>query len=261
MPWPEEGGRPPRRILPKEHVVEQAPSHDGTPCFTAYSIDAENKERPLFSLRVYDTRPEAGNAETIRTLALKIQEGTEAERCEAQPAVDRDRIEVVGLPLPPDASNEQRFAVCRAHHLVEIAARKAARKADFYIPATHDNYGYWHAFVILVHLGEGWESEALNRLPIDSEQLFKENGLEWSEGLTNSYGGFLQAKWGLTELAKREYAEDPQPDFFFAARPIYRLARGLAELRDGMSRFRCFVLEGKLEEELESGSSSYEINP
>ena len=49
-------------------------------------------------------------------------------------------MKLVGLPLPPDASNEQRFASCRAHQLAEVAARKATRKADFYIPATHDNY-------------------------------------------------------------------------------------------------------------------------
>ena len=76
MPWPEEGGRPPRKILDKKHVVERAPSYDGTPCFTAYSIDAENKEWPLFYLRIYDTRPEVGGTGTIRTLAVKIQEST-----------------------------------------------------------------------------------------------------------------------------------------------------------------------------------------
>ena len=179
MPWPEEGGRLPRKILLKEHVVEQARSHGGTPCFTAYSTDAENKERPLFCLRIEDTRPEAGDAGTIRTLAVKIQEGTEAARCETKPAVDHDRIEVVGLPLPRDASNEQRFIACQAHQLVEIAARKATRKADFYILATQHNYDYWHAFVILVHLGEGWESEALDRLATNPKELVTENAREW----------------------------------------------------------------------------------
>ncbi|KAH8882032.1 hypothetical protein GQ53DRAFT_734602 [Thozetella sp. PMI_491] len=249
MSWPGPGGRPPRKITDKEHVVEQAPSHDGAPCFTSYSIDSENKVRPPFALRIYDTRPVAGDVEGTRQLALKIQRGTEAERWGIKPVdEERDRIEVTGLPLPADASNEQRFEACKTHHLAEIEARNATGKLDFYIPATYDTYGYWHAFIIIVHLGEGWEDVALNRYPVTPAQMTSEHEREWEEGLTNPNGGFLQAKWGLTELAKREYASDPQPDFFFAGRPIYRLAKGLAELREGMSGFRCFVHEQKLRE-------------
>lgn len=109
--------------------MEQAPSHDGAPCFTAYTVDAENMGRPLFAIRVYDTTPEAGGADRTRDLALKIHRGTEHERVERQPAVDRDRIEVVGLPMAPDTPDERRIEACKAHHMAEVAARTSRAAA------------------------------------------------------------------------------------------------------------------------------------
>ena len=61
-----EGGKPPRKIPPQETVVEPAPSHDGAPCFTAYTINVYDTTRPQFALRIYDTTPEAGNPDRAR---------------------------------------------------------------------------------------------------------------------------------------------------------------------------------------------------
>lgn len=105
MPWPIGGGRPPLRIHP-ETVVVKVPSHDDTPCFTAYTVYEEYEDCPKFGLRVYDTTPSAGSEDRIRDLATKIHEGTEKERNTRCRSVDRDYIEVQGLPLAADVTEE-----------------------------------------------------------------------------------------------------------------------------------------------------------
>ncbi|KAK3933772.1 putative arca-like protein [Diplogelasinospora grovesii] len=257
VPGREYGGIPPRKILPTETVVEAAPSHDGAPCFTAYTVDEENKTRPLFALRIYDTRPNAGDVDETRDLAIKIHEGTEFERCDRAPTYDRDRIEVVGLPMPSAdvTSDEQRIEICKAHHMAEVAARNKLGSADFYIPATFEVDGWWRGLVIIDRLEDGWESAALNR-PKPENGFLSERPpkVPESERFTNPFGGFMYFRWELTDMARREYEHDPLPETAITHYPIYKLAASLASLRDGMSAFRCFVLEGGLDKELRLAS-------
>ncbi|KAJ9148556.1 hypothetical protein NKR23_g4904 [Pleurostoma richardsiae] len=250
----EGGGRRPRKILPKEAVVEEAPSHDRAPCFTAYSVDPEETSRPLFALRVYDTTPEAGGADRTRQLALKVHSGTEIERCDVAPAVDRDRVEVVGLPMAADTPDEQRIERCQAHHMAEVRARITARRVDFYLPATFDVEGWWRGLVIIDRLEGGWEAVALGR-PRPEKGFTSEGGMiPPSERRTDPHGGLLYVRWELTELARRENEHDPLPEVAVSQYPIYKLANCLADLRDHMGAFRQFVQEGGLERELQAGS-------
>ncbi|EON98439.1 putative arca-like protein [Phaeoacremonium minimum UCRPA7] len=251
------GGRRPRKILPKEAVVEQAPSHDGAPCFTAYTVDAEQTTRPLFALRIYDTTPEAEageGADRTRQLALDIHSGTEFERCDTAPAVDRDRIEVVRLPMPADTPDEQRIERCQAHHMAEVRARTTSHRADFYLPATFDTEGWWRGLVIIDRLENGWEGVTLNR-PRPEKGFTSEGGMiPPSARRTDPHGGLLYVRWELTELARRENEHDPLPEVAVSQYPIYRLANCLADLREHMQAFRQFVQEGGLERELEAES-------
>ena len=90
---------------------------------------AENTSRPLFALCVYDVRPGADSYDGLRALTLAIHQDTEEERrmYEMIPSTEnRDRIEVVGLPMALDSVEEQRIKVCRSHHMVEVAPRRAS---------------------------------------------------------------------------------------------------------------------------------------
>jgi hypothetical protein len=246
---PKEGGKRPRKIPPKKTVVEPAPSHDGAPCFTAYTVDCYENSRPQFVLRIYDTTPAAGNPDRIRELALKIHKGTEVERCLGPYDTEGDRIEVVGLPLPQDTADEQRAEVCMAHHMAEVSAR-CQHRPDFYLPATFDNMGWWRAVVVLDRLEEGWEGAALYRPE-------PENGLRSEHGMvppgqikTYPHGRFILVRWDLTEWARQENQEEPLPEVDLTPYAIWELGRCLRGFREYMGMFRCFVQDGHLEREL-----------
>lgn len=236
--------------LPKETVVEPAPRHDGAPCFTAYTVDAENTTRPQFVLRIYDTTPAAGSPERTRDLAFKIHRGTEFERCELQPAVDRDRVEVVGLPLPRGTSDEQRIEACMAHHMAEVSSRRQHAR-DFYLPATFDVEGWWRAVVVLDRLEEGWEGAALYRSAPENGFCSEPGMLPPHAAKTDPHGGFVKVRWEMTELAKRQMEEVgcPLPEVAVTPYPIWVLGNNLGGLRAHMGAFRCFVKEGGLERE------------
>jgi hypothetical protein len=258
------GGKPPRKRPPEEVVVDEAPSHDGAPCFTAYTRSAEKNHPPLFALRIYDTTmPEAaGDKERIRMLARQLHTGTEFERCDTTPAPDlmRDRVEVVGLPMAADTPDEQRVQRCQAHHMAEVAARIATRRRDYYLPATFHTDGWWRALVVIDRLEEGWESVVLHRPR-------PEHGFHWGRGKvpdsarrTDPYGGFLYVRWEVTEVARHYWkevevveGESPLPEVDVTQYPIYYVAHCLADMREHMSTFRNFIQMGGLEEELQAG--------
>ncbi|KAK3304120.1 uncharacterized protein B0T15DRAFT_230931 [Chaetomium strumarium] len=255
------GGKPPRKRPPEEVVVDQAPSHDGAPCFTAYTRSAERHRPPLFALRIYDimlydTMPAAGDTERIRQLALQLHTGTEFERCDATAAPDlmRDRVQVVGLPMAADVPDGRRVECCQAHHMAEVAARIATRRRDYYLPATFHTDGWWRALVVIDRLEEGWEGVVLNRPR-------PERGFNWGRGKvpeskrTDPYGGFLYARWEVTEVARPywEEAEAPLPEVDVTPYPVHWLAHCLAGMREHMSTFRDFIHMGGLEEELQAG--------
>jgi hypothetical protein len=244
-----EGGKRPRKNSPKETGVEPAPSHDGSPCFTAYTVDCYENSRPQFVLRIYDTAPAAGNPDRTRDLALKVHKGTELERCLGPYETDRDRIEVVGLPLPQDASDEQRAEVCMAHHMTEVSFRWQ-RHPDFYLPATFDSMGWWRAAVVLERLEEGWEGAALYRRAPESGLRSEHGKVPPGQIELYQHGRFISVQWELTEWARRGNEEEPLPEVDLAPYAIWELGRCLRGFREHMGAFKCFVQDGRLEREL-----------
>lgn len=145
-----------RRIYPRT-VVEEAPSHDGRPCYAAWKMneadpdtqtppDASN--RPKWSIQLYDTTPAAVDRAHVRAAAKQVEESTREARRRREA---HSRVEVHGLPLPAGTPDAERAALCMAHHRAELAARNASgAAADFFIPPTFD--GLWE-HRILVSVG------------------------------------------------------------------------------------------------------------
>jgi hypothetical protein len=68
------------------------------------------KHRPKFGIRMYDTMADA-SAERAALLARRISELTDRARMSGE-GYEKDRIEVVALPLPASATAEERAATC-----------------------------------------------------------------------------------------------------------------------------------------------------
>ncbi|CCF45788.1 hypothetical protein CH063_14750, partial [Colletotrichum higginsianum] len=77
-----------KRVYPRT-IVEEAPSHDGRPCYAAWQMtemdpdtetppDASN--RPKWSIQLYDTTPAAGDREHIKATAKRLEESTRRAR-------------------------------------------------------------------------------------------------------------------------------------------------------------------------------------
>ncbi|KAF4831580.1 hypothetical protein CGCTS75_v005102 [Colletotrichum tropicale] len=138
------GGKAPRKAL-LQYVIEEMPSHDNTPCFTAWrravrlpipekyarspsdsdSDDEDGQTRPKMSYQIYDTTPLSANPDHLKTRAKKVHEETFKARWRI--GFDfHDRIDLWGMPLAVDASIEERIKKCRAHACAEIASREHA---------------------------------------------------------------------------------------------------------------------------------------
>jgi hypothetical protein len=122
---PSTGGKPPVRI--REHyVIEEAPSHDDTPCFTAWicveivkipngycsSDYTDGNKRPEWSIQIYDTTPGSDYPEHLRGLAEKLHRHTREER-EAAGRGRSDRIDIWGIPLATNLTEEERIEKCK----------------------------------------------------------------------------------------------------------------------------------------------------
>lgn len=194
-----------KKIYPRT-VVEQAPSHDGKPCFAAWEMtetdpdtqtppDASN--RPKWSIQLYDTTSAAGDHENVKTTAKRIEESTLQARSRREA---RSRVEVHGLPLPADTPEAERVALCMAHHRAEIAARNASGTADFFIPPTFDDL--WQRRIVVI---------------VDDRQSAGEGG-----------AAYLVVFFDMTPEAA---AESP-------GGPDYRIVRVTgSDLGDGLQRF------------------------
>ena len=71
-----------------------------------------------------------------------------------------DHIEVHGLPLQSDTSDDQRAECCIRHQKAEIDMRYYARDADFFIPPTFErahHYQWGRRFLIICKLEDQWE--------------------------------------------------------------------------------------------------------
>jgi hypothetical protein len=127
-------------------VIEEAPTHDGTPCFTAWQAYWERddqgcqyldtRSRPLFSIQIYDTTPNSRDKQHLRALAEHIHKSTWDDRTMSGENQLQDRLDVYGLALPADTPESERITRCVAHQRAEIEARNSTGKSDFYISWT-----------------------------------------------------------------------------------------------------------------------------
>ncbi|KAH0444741.1 hypothetical protein CcaCcLH18_00399 [Colletotrichum camelliae] len=189
------GGKAPRKYL-LQYVIEEMPSHDNTPCFTAWErairmpipekyarpqasdSDSDNEDRqtrPKMSFQIYDTTPLSDNADHLKALAEKIHKETFRARWRIEFEF-YDRIDLWGMPLAVDASTEERITKCRAHACAVIASRERADDT-------------FHVSRLINHLD--WpRSEDWNRVIIiidRAQELWNENE-----------GGFLAVYWDLS---------------------------------------------------------------
>ncbi len=167
--------------------------------------------------------------------------------------------EYVGLPMPPDASDDQRVEACMAHHTAEVAARRHHR--GFYLPETFDAERWRHGIVILVRLGEGWEGAALHRprpkqwwepgggpVPPENHMTSRE------QARADPHGEFITVRWNLSQLARREMEEIENywmPEVAVLPSMMWELGHAIKSRREHMSTFQCFVHDGGLETELQ----------
>lgn len=164
-------------------VVEDAPSHDDTPCVTAWehveiaavpagwslSDFPEKGKRPQWALQFYDTTPGADDPDRLRALAAKLFNDTRDDR-EAGGRAEPDRIDVWGLPLADGTLAAERVARCRAHAEEAMEFRNGGQLKGFRIPE-FGSYIDWRRAIVIVD-----RPEAL-----------------WDEG----EGGFLEVYWDV----------------------------------------------------------------
>lgn len=221
---PSTGGLPPVKTR-EQYAVEEAPSQNSTPCFTAWvreeiveipagwsASDFEIfDKRPEWSLQIYDTTPQSDNPEHLKALAEALHRETREER-EVNGRAKPDRIDVWGMPLSTDASDEERMAKCKAHVLAEISWRDATGSTEFHIPRLNVREK-WQRGIIIIDRPEGlWDEDE---------------------------GGFLAVYWDIhpkyIELLAREYGEGhKEPETSMIRYTRAELGQVLANLRDGI---------------------------
>ncbi|THV48858.1 hypothetical protein BGAL_0224g00200 [Botrytis galanthina] len=254
-------GMPAPRKLRIETITEEAPSHDGTPTITSYRRQLEPYPRPLYAHRVYDTTPDAAIPGRAAELAKIIHEKTLDYRG-GYGRDEPDRIEVVALPMPKDATAEQRVKKCKAHHLAEVVTREK----EWHLSRTFVDDGYQRAIVIIDQLREEWR-EAFDRpfemfgvLPSkshldwrwESNRLPYMNSPDWE---TNPYGTYLMAEWDLeiTAELQRMLEEDGDsiPEEKVSPHALVHMDKDLRELRGGIEQYYIeYAGQGLIEEEL-----------
>ncbi|KAK4044234.1 hypothetical protein C8A01DRAFT_31547 [Parachaetomium inaequale] len=280
----------PSPIAPRKHlrsrgpykvVVEPAPSHDGAPTFAAWGISvshlddadsnskdyysgysppkqAPERHRPPFGIRVYDTTADA-TAERAALLARRISELTDKHRTSCD-GTEKDRIEVVALPLPASTTADERAIRCIAHNKAERAVRlataDAAVAASWYVPGDFAANGTRKRIWVINDLeGELWE-----------DGLRKVDGLQWTElrkefDPAGVYGHFLAVSYdvdpgwydGEDEDEDSEEPVPPRPDFFVREQCLEWLGDEFFNHRHGNLRdlwTAHFIADGVLDMEL-----------
>ena len=173
------------------------------------------KHRPQFGIRVYDTTEDV-TAERAALLVRRISELTYKCRTSCD-RTEKDRIEVVALPLPASTTADERAVKCIAHNKAERAVRlamaDAAVAASWYIPEDFSANGIKKRIWVINDLKESWE-----------DGLRKADGLAWTElqkefDPAGVYGHFLAVSYGVDPSwydAEDEDSEEPvlRPEFF-----------------------------------------------
>ncbi|KAH6844583.1 hypothetical protein B0I37DRAFT_165312 [Chaetomium sp. MPI-CAGE-AT-0009] len=206
--------QPTARLVPRSKVVvEPAPSHDGASTFAAYEIplsllaaDPESADgysnsppsqgleelRPKFGIRIYDTTASA-TADRAALLARRISELTFDGRVSNDTHQQKDRIEVVALPLPESTTVKDRKAKCIAHNEAERRARlsiaDAALAASWFMVENFYDRSRKQVFII-TDLKDSWEDALPNT-----------NGLGWStrSGLGEFRIGFYDERFHYSD--------------------------------------------------------------
>jgi hypothetical protein len=118
----------------------------------------DGNEHPEWSIQIYDTTPGPDDPEYLRGLAEKLHRHTREER-EAAGRGRSDRIDVRGMPLATNITEEERIEKCKAHFMAETAARDVAAVDGFHIPLLEANSQWQRAIVIIDRPQETWDED------------------------------------------------------------------------------------------------------
>ncbi|ETS80170.1 hypothetical protein PFICI_07699 [Pestalotiopsis fici W106-1] len=243
---------------PRRMIVERAPSHDGLMAVTAYlSLDNDERtaackmtKRPLFAFRIYDTRPEAANVDSLCHVATAIYENTLEGRSGSRTTAT-DRIEVIALPMSADATDHERAVKCREHEEAEMVSRKNPGMRDWYLHRHHEFGDYLSEVHVISRLCQDWE-QAIQH--VKDRMLRPEDP---AEARADPFGTFITVAWDFKEdpWAQLEEDEDvPPPEMSVTPHKISYLDRCLAQGRERIDWFyNVYVPDGGLDIELEQG--------
>jgi len=217
-------------------VIEEVTSHDGvTPCFTAWdgSVPVDpaipwSRTRPAFSIQVYDTTAPASR----EAAAQHVWQRADRLWRVLFPRPDEHnwRLDVYGLALAADASDEERVARCIAHQEAEISSRLATGRADLYVPRNWRTGTYWAA---------GWTRGII--------VIAEPNEERWNDG----EGGLLRAYWDRSEALHQGSADRHLSRF--KLQEIQQVMQGFTFGINGF--YTGYVLDGELAAELASYAS------
>ncbi|KAK2735586.1 hypothetical protein CKAH01_01967 [Colletotrichum kahawae] len=140
---PSTGGQAPRAVKIRcRLIVEEAPSHDGTPGFSIWThiepfelpeqwppLTPLASRRPKRALQVYDTTPGSDDPDRLKALAETLHGKLNMYNLD-----EETRIDVWAMPFPAETPDEDRVAKCRAHSTVEIVWRKIVKNGEFRMP-------------------------------------------------------------------------------------------------------------------------------
>lgn len=264
-------GPPYYKTIRYKAFVEPAPSHDpNQPCFAAYlatypvSVDFDDDDkppahrRPLFGTRIYDVTPQAGNADRIRDLALRILAATHLTLHQAGNGPYYDRFEVIGMPLDSQhLSDREKVRICADYDEKERELRMATGDKGFYMPLRILDDLYRRGLVMIDRLdvNSDWEDHLLtDGRAEETKAVFK------ADPEQSRYGTFCVAYWqprtkGWEDM---EEAVPPADDVCLHGRTKYpfQLFALLLEhpdySRQGIDKFyEHFVSDGRLDQELQ----------
>ncbi|KAI9643613.1 hypothetical protein NHQ30_008235 [Ciborinia camelliae] len=248
-------GQPAPRRRRMETVIEEAPSHDGTPTTAAYWWPREPNLRPLYAHRVYDTTSDASIPGRAAELAKVINEKTWDYR-DGYGGGEADRIEVVALPMPEDATAEERVEKSKVHYMAEVSTREA----DWHLPRTFRHDGYQRAIIVIDRLREEWR-QAFDRPFEIVGSLHSKNYLDWKWESKDSFHNMNSSDWA-TKLAEwnleislelqagLEEDGETMPNEDVSPHALVHLDRDLAHLRYGIEQYYIdYAGQGLIDEE------------
>lgn len=194
---------PSNMALEVSDVVEEAPSHDGTPCFSAWECSRaadpqyrhlEPGTRPKYSIQIYDTTPGSGNLEHLKALAGDIHKGTCEHRTLGNDSDWNDRLDVYSLAMPHRTPLDDRVRRCIAHQKAEIVSRNLSGRSDFYISGTYRKRDHRRVLFIVAREVEpaAWERD----------QDADAGSDEWDPDTWD--GPLCAVFWGFPEMAIEE---------------------------------------------------------